>query len=58
MTYHYQCASCYCTLYWKETSDEAIYSVINGCLCGSCQMKKERAEAAKAAEEEEFYYDD
>lgn len=42
MAYHYQCADCYCTLYYEEARDgEPIYSVVNGDLCSSCQSQKE-----------------
>lgn len=37
-TYHYQCASCYCTLYADASRPgEPQYSIVNGELCESCQ---------------------
>lgn len=40
--YHYQCASCYCTLYLEEKPTDGIYySVVNGELCCSCERQEQ-----------------
>lgn len=40
--YHYQCASCYCTLSLDpEPADRIYYSVVNGDLCWSCQSTQD-----------------
>lgn len=42
MAYHYQCASCYCTLHLESAKEgEHVYSVVNGELCSSCQRHED-----------------